>query len=80
MVTLKTSRVFDGKKFELRVQPADRMHRGFIDPYTIRYKREAENIAKNRRSRGEEVRIVSVKSEHLTGDKVVGYRIYWRKE
>lgn len=79
MPTIKTSRVFNGKKFELRVQPSDKMHVGFIDPYTVRYKREAENIAKNRRSRGEEVRVVPVKSAHYTGDRIVGYRIYWRK-
>jgi hypothetical protein len=35
MSTIKTSRVFDGKRFELRVQPSDKMHRGFIDPYTV---------------------------------------------
>jgi hypothetical protein len=79
MPTIKTSRTFEGKRFELRVQPSDKMHRGFIDPYTVRSKNEAENIAKNRRARGEEVRIVPVKSEHLTGDKIFGYRIYWRK-
>ena len=75
MSTIKTSRVFDGKRFELRVQPSDKIHRGFIDPYTVGNRYEANNIAKNRRARGEEVRIVKVKS----GEHTIGYRIYWRK-
>ena len=73
---MKTTRKFDGKTFELRVQPSDKMHRGFIDPYTVGNKYEAENIAKNRRARGEEVRLVRVKS----GENTVGWRIYWRKQ
>lgn len=75
MPTIKTSRVFDGKRFKLRVQPSDKMHRGFIDPYTVGNKYEADNIAKNRRNRGEEVRVVRVKN----GETTIGYRIYWRK-
>ena len=72
---IKTTRKFDGKVFELRVQPSDKMHRGFIDPYTVGNKYEAENIVKHRRARGEEVRLVRVKS----GEHTVGWRIYWRK-
>ena len=71
---MKTTRKFDGKTFELRVQPSDKMHAGFVDSFTVKYKREAENIAKNRRARGEEIRLVRVKS----GENTIGWRIYWR--
>jgi len=70
------TRKFNGKVFHLRVQPSEKMHRGFVDPYTVGNKYEATNIAKNRRAKGEEVRLVRVKN----GEHTVGWRIYWRKQ
>lgn len=66
-----TTRRFGGEIYHLRIQPGDKMSHSHIDPYTIRYKRDAEVIAKNRRDMGQKVRIVKVEP--------IGYRIYWRK-
>ena len=71
-LSLETTRKFGGKIYHLRVQPTDLMSHAHIDPYTIRYKRDAENIAKKRREMGNLVRIVKVEPE--------GYRIYYRIE
>ena len=68
---INTTRRFNREIYHLRVQPNDKMNHTHIDPYTIRYKRDAEVIAKNRRAMGYKVRIVKVEPE--------GYRIYWRK-
>ena len=66
-----TTRKFGGEIYHLRVQPSHQMHHAHIDPFTIRYKYDAELIAKNRRKMGHRVRIVKVEPS--------GYRIYIRE-
>jgi hypothetical protein len=66
-----TTRKFGGEIYHLRVQPSHQMHRAHLDPFTIRYKYDADLIAKNQRTMGHKVRVVKVEPS--------GWRIYWRK-
>lgn len=67
---MRKTRRFNGKVFTLREQPIEKMHPGFVDPFHVKYITEAKRIAKNRRAKGQEVRIV--KGKH-------GFRIYYRE-
>jgi hypothetical protein len=69
MVRLQMFREFGGKTYVLRVQPSTKMHHGFVNPTTFRYKHEVDRIANTRRERGEDIRVVKVAD---------GWRLYFR--
>lgn len=65
-------RVFNGRKYSIRLQPPDKLHHAFVTEGIIRYERDARVIAENNRKKGHLARVVEVKTPFY-GKKWVVY-------
>ncbi len=66
------TRVFNGRKYSIRLQPPDKMHHAFYSQGIIRYERDARVIATNLRKKGHLARVVEVNNPAI-GKKWVVY-------